>query len=343
MPAVNALSRPHTKPATNFPTGDTAAMALLRELPKAAQEKFAYLQRIETRATALRSGLYDAMQIARENRDSAAADLARYDRDHPLPEYVLVDDPKDPEGPRIKAPPEQPPQRAEIVARLERHKADLARLKAEHDSTVLGFATANILDWLLEEGPSAKFIGVTPPKLDANLKLAEALDRNRSDQQKLFDERRAIASAPLTAVEAKAAMRAQVASLAALGKPDILPLGHGGGIGWPTTLVTMVGLAGTNPPVAASVSETLPDAAALFLWAQQSAIIAALEKEIDAAFPGDGTLSAEAKKARSDECDARLLSLQRVEEAIICRLEGDGATVRRVDPDPAVLLGIEWA
>jgi hypothetical protein len=73
----------------------------------------------------------------------------------------------------------------------------------------------------------------------------------------------------------------------------------------------------------------------------QSAIIAALDRELERLGDDTQALSREAQAARLAELQSALLHLQRQEEAVIEQLGAQGQMLQRVCNNPKVLLGIE--
>ena len=220
---------------------------------------------------------------------------------------------------------------------VETSKAELARLSAEQEAANVGFSTANILDWLASQ--STKFVAAPVPfiKLSKGETLTDLMDRNREAQAAINTELATVQNAGRTITEAKSAMRAQVAGLAEKGRPDVANLFHGGAVVWPTEMFS----AGGHGAHQYTVTATVNDALAFAAWANRAAIIAQLDAEIERAGDDTNALSAEAQATRVAELQASLLNLQRHEEAIAERLEGDGIPVRRICVDPVVLLGIE--
>ena len=114
----------------------------------------------------------------------------------------------------------------------------------------------------------------------------------------------------------------------------------GDGLKWPTLQVIGSGHGAHQYAVASEIADSL----GLFAWLHRDALIAALDKQIEAEAADDtDALSAEDQAARVAQLEANLLVLQRQAEALIDRLEGDGIPVQRTCWDPHVVLGIERA
>jgi hypothetical protein len=303
---------------------------VIARLPKSAQAKLEHLRRIEGRARVLRTGLFEEINIARDNYQAAVRDLARFDSENRFVEKIV-------EGKRVTVPP---PGRDELANWAERCKAELQRLQSEQNLTNTSFAIADIIDWLITS-QSAKFIAV-PVKLPKIDNLSAALQKNRDQQSALNDELIALENAPMTKAEARAAMRAAVA---ALGKqPDVSGLFYGQELTWPVAQLVAhgnsTGKEGTGTVVTAA---TVRDSFGLLIWAHPDAIIAKLDAEIERMGDDAAALSREDKAARIAEAQAKLLAAQRQQEAIVETLEAAGQQVTRTCRIPEVLLGIERA
>jgi hypothetical protein len=309
----------------NFPNSEAAAIA---RLPKSAQAKLEHLRKIETRARVLRSGLFEEINVARDNYQAAVRDLARFDADNRLVEKIV-------EGKRVSVPD---PGREELANWVEQKKAELQRLQSEQNLTNTGFAMADIIDWLITS-QSAKFIAV-PAKLPKIDNLSAALQKNRDQQSALNDELIALETAPMTKAEAKAAMRAAVAALAK--QPDVSGLFYDQQLSWPTAQLVAhgnsTGKEGTGTVVTAA---TVRDSFGLFIWAHADAIVAKLDAEIERMGNDAAALSREDQAARIAEAQAKLLAAQRQQETIVETLEATGQQVTRTCHIPEVLLGIE--
>jgi hypothetical protein len=134
----------------------------------------------------------------------------------------------------------------------------------------------------------------------------------------------------------KAAMRAEVAALVEKGKPDVSPLAYDQPIAWPSEQFQ----AGGNGAHQYVVLTTIKDTFAFCMFVNQEAVLKALDAEIEKSNNDAGALSRDVQATRVAELQASLLQLERQQEAIIERLEGDGIPIRRTCSDPLVLLGI---
>jgi hypothetical protein len=302
----------------------------LRRLPAAAKAKLEHLRRIEQRSRALVDGIEDERERVRQQRDDATRQLAIFDRNH-APQFKRVDDPAT--GGTKKVPVEYP-ERVELLGQIEDAKAELQRLAAEQREASLNFSVADLAIWAQQD--HGRLADVPAPKLPRGTNLSEALEANRAEQSAIADQLEALRNAPLSTAEAKSRMRAEVAALAERGRPMVDGLFYENGITWPETQIIATGAGETSTVVAAFV----PDALALAVWANQAAVTAALEKEIERAADGRTALTFEARKTKLAECEAALLEAQRRGEVIVSKIEAEGRIVRRSCVDPFVLLGV---
>jgi hypothetical protein len=311
------------------------AQARLKALPQSAQNKYERLRRVALRARAFADGIYEETARVRELRGDAQLELGRFDRQHrPDAAFTYVEGP-DGTRKRVAA---QFPQRDAIVARIDAATAELKRLQDYQAAASTGFNFSDLDAWLVDQPTSARFVDARAlPKLAKGDTVALALERNREAQARVANDLTRVRNAPRTVAEAKALMRQQVSALADLGKPNIADLFRGGVVRWPTEQFVARGYGAPNVALAA----TVPNAAGLVVWANRSAIVAALEAEIARQGNDKDALSAADQAARIAECEATLLRLRREAEALIEQLEGDAAIVRRTCVDPLVLLGIE--
>ena len=114
-----------------------------------------------------------------------------------------------------------------------------------------------------EQGDTQFVPAHTPNKIGRSEVLAVALERNRDAQAVLQDQLTAIENAPLTAADAKAAMRAEIEAMAASGAPNISPLFAGQPIIWATRQFLAHTHGGDHPH---GVSTSIRDASALTVW-----------------------------------------------------------------------------
>jgi len=315
---------------------DAVAQTRLKALPQSAQKKFEHLRRIELRQRALVDGLLDQQQHVRDQRDHAQRELAAFDRYH---RHVLGEIKEDPKTGRRETVSRKPAERAALADRVEALTAEMRRISEQQAGANPGFATADMIDFLIREPATRTFSAVRAPfpSLGKAETFCQALVKNRSEQYAVRDEINFVENAGTTIAAAKARMREQVQAVSNRGRPDVSGLFRDDDVLWPTETFTAGGHGHHEYVVAATVK----DAFALAVWANQEGIVAKLDKQIEAAGNDAIALDAAAKAQRLADLEARLLRLQRNEEAIIERLEGDGMSVHRSCTDPLVLLGIE--
>jgi len=326
--------------ARNPTSGPESALAKrLKKLPPYAQAKIERLRRAETRSQAITDGLATAIEREREARDEVRRELGFWDRAHRPAFFRHEENPQTGEIKAIELA--EDPERTAIVRRIDGHTAELQRLQGEM-AAVARTPTEPITSWLLAQDPFAEFVSAEAalPKLARGDTLAAALERNNADQRRLADELASIRNAPRTIAEAKAAMRGEIEGIAARGRPSVNGLFNGDGVGWSQETV-QAGAYGAHNNVVGFIAN---DAFALVVWTHKDAIIKALDAEIEREGDDTNAISADAQKVKIIELEARLLALRRQNEAIIDRVEADGAGhIQRTCTDPLVLLGIERA
>lgn len=305
-------------------------VSALAKLPQSAIAKFEKLRALETRATALRDGLWNAIQTARENLSAAQRDLLNFDKRYGATVTVIK------EGKRIE---EEQSGRAPLREQAERLQREVKRLNAENAATNLGFNIADLIAFL--SGSNATFVPANLPKVvvEKGQSLSDCLAQIRARQSEVRDEIVSVENAPLPPQECKEHLRAQIAAIAENGQPDISGLLHGLPVAFPTELLISSGHVPAAMTVAANVKASFP----FSVWLHQEAIIKKLSEMIDAAAEQNDQppLNAVDRGAKLIALNKSLLSLQRSEEATIMRLEEQGGAVQRTCRDPMILLGIE--
>jgi hypothetical protein len=305
-------------------------VSALAKLPQSAIAKFEKLRALETRANALRSGLYEAYNVARENFGNAQRDLLKFDRQYGATVTVIKD------GKRVE---EEQTGRAPLREQVERLKVEVARVAAEQKATNIGFSTSDIVAFLYSS--SAEFVAVAPSRVavEKGQSLSDCLAQIRARQSEVRDEIVSVENAPLTAPEAKEQLRAQIAAIAEKGQPDISGLLHGLPVAFPTEILTASG----HVPNAVTVAANVKNAFAFSVWLHQDAIVRKLSEAIDAAAEASDAvpLNAVDRGAKLIALNKLLTTLLRSEESCICRIEEQGGAVQRTTRDPLILLGIE--
>ena len=305
-------------------------VSALAKLPQSAIAKFEKLRALEVRATALRDGLWNAIQTARENLSAAQRDLLNFDKRYGATVTVIKD------GKRVE---EEQSGRAPLREQAERLQREVKRLNAENAATNLGYNTSDIVAFL--SSTNATFVAVPAPKVvvDKGQSLSDCLAQIRARQSEVRDEIVSVENAPLPPQECKEQLRAQIAAIAEKGAPDISGLTHGLPIAFATEILTASG----HVPNAVTVAANVKNAFALTVWLHQDALIRKLSEMIDAAAEASdaGPLNAVDRGAKLIALNKLLTTLLRSEESCICRIEEQGGAVQRTTRDPLILLGIE--
>jgi hypothetical protein len=134
-------------------------------------------------------------------------------------------------------------------------------------------------------------------------------------------------------------MRDQVNDLAVLGAPDVSPLVE-------RDLAVQFAdkrwsekIYGPDDP--GIVAFILPDMLATMTWLLKPALIAALEKEIDAVADDAAALTPEQRQVKVAELMRDILSIEREESALVWRAQAQGLPCEhRKDISPLALLGL---
>lgn len=207
--------------------------------------------------------------------------------------------------------------------RLTRAQKQNAELKAEVE--IFSRLTHSAEDYFAGtmRGVKLKIADPGEPALKKAETVGEAIDRLREDIAVLRRERRTIAGGPGSIAEAKAAMRVEVAKLAAEGEPEITTLFRPTRpvINWPMWVVPGFNIGGYTVRTV--------NGAALFAAVFQDELIAFLDKRIEAFGSGvEGEmLTAEQRAARLAEIETRTLALGYAEQSLIDRAAREGATI----------------
>lgn len=188
--------------------------------------------------------------------------------------------------------------------------------------------TLQRLEAWAERTNSRKFRPVAPVKPDlGGATIVEALASVRGKISDAQADWNRIKAASLPAADLKAAVRAQVATLAT--PPTIRNRSGDVAVDWP----------GQIPGGELQYQRT---GLGFLAWLAGDQIVARLEAEIDATTDEQRTVSAEAKAAADTEFPAIILAHERVEEALIEMATAAGLDVlRRPDASPLAVLGIE--
>jgi hypothetical protein len=326
-------------PAPNFRPSRALASPRLAALPREARDKFERLRQLEARTAAMRDGLLDQRHRIRAELEDTQRTLGRFDRDNDVERaFTYEEDEKTGKRQRV---PAVFPERVKLVEQIGAMREEMARIDADIAAANLGFTTDGIIDWLNHDVPTvARFAAVPKPKFSINRgeSLADVLAANRQEQALITEKIAELETAHTTVAEAQARMRADVDALAERGRPDVTGVLFGGAVQWPTKqLVTDVHGEGHSHVGTATVD----DAVALAVWACRDEIVAKLSAEIEVAGDDKTAVAAADRPGLIAANKAKLLELQHVAEAIICRMEAEGHFVTRACTSPLVLLGID--
>jgi hypothetical protein len=227
--------------------------------------------------------------------------------------------------------------RRRVEQAVERH----ARQLANHDALAETYRAFSTLTGRIERYIAANPVRlevaeeVPQPKLQKGETAADAIERVRSRIGGLARDAKVTARAPTTVDEAKVKMRAIVDELANSGRPDVAPLfGRGATIRWPMTVVPQ--------HVVDGYATRSIDGAALLCFAMKTALVAALDAEIEAhgAEIDGGMLTAD-RERRLVEIEDEVLSLGYDEAALIdAAAEAGHVVVPRARADPRWVLGL---
>lgn len=176
-------------------------------------------------------------------------------------------------------------------------------------------------------------------KLSKGETLLEAIERHRRRASELRADVARVQSAPYPSAYAKERMRQEVEQLARRGAPLVARLVEmNEPIDWPThQLRTQVH--NTNTP-AIGFTETV-NSLALVAWLHRDALVAKLDREVDAASDDVAALSIEERQRREAEVMEALLATERDESALTWQAQTQGLPVEhRGDCSPIALLGL---
>ncbi len=164
------------------------------------------------------------------------------------------------------------------------------------------------------------------PKLGKGELVSAAIARIRELIVAAGDEIQATIDALLTSDEAKKLARTWVDRLAARGAPNVVRTIHNG----------------ESPRLVDAPRDGAGiDVEGTLAWLHKAALVAALEREIDAQADDASALTDEERAARLQRFKARLLGLEREEEALIALAWSQSNMIaRRPDADPRAVLGL---
>jgi len=231
-------------------------------------------------------------------------------------------------------------------AALTKQEAELARLKRleeQHGGRRRILSTlVNAVETWIKAAPTGAMIAmhpVEPPQLKKGETIADAIERLRRRTRELQADLDRVRAAPWPSRLARERMRAQIAALAEAGRPAVHHLVD---FNEPVVFATrsIPARVLNAAPEAIAFSE-ISDTLALLAWLHQDALIAALDREIDATADDANALDADQRRQAEAEILADRLAVER-EEAEFCwsQAANGGPISLRVDLAPEALLGV---
>lgn len=230
-------------------------------------------------------------------------------------------------------------QRRLIKERQDTHASLTRRYKVNaEEAQGVGRALITVESWIKNRPGGAVIEQVTTsvPSLLKGETLIEGVARLRRKAVEIKEALAVIERAPRPSSEVKALAKAEIEKLAKA--PDVRGLFQGGTPNWPTeSLTTKI----FNVPDRAAVGfASAVDGLALTCWLHKDALIAAINREIDAHAHDDIAMSPSAKERAVAEMAKTLLDL----EHAICRMVDVGLAQKLPleygDEDPAAMLGV---
>lgn len=226
--------------------------------------------------------------------------------------------------------------RAHLAAeKLERARFQYKRISDEWNASA---GVVNAVMRYLEQLPrGAELVPVEAKtaKPGKGESFADAVERVRGQIRDLDALVRETKSAPIPAQKAKEIARAYVQKLAAEGRPDVSQLlKRGADPKWPNQPLQGFNVNGMIPQLA----KALP----VIAWMHQDALVAAMEREIDAETEiSEGAISDDDRKFKLMELADDRLDLEHQEESLIRQAAEDGIEImRRRGADPRAVLGL---
>lgn len=215
---------------------------------------------------------------------------------------------------------------------IEDEKAELSRLQAlqaqqQRRHMEIANCVMRLRRFFMELPASVDLEDAPREKVQARKgeSLPDAINRVRLEISRAQSEVRKLSQAGPRAADLKRAARKYVMQLAETGRPKITATHEKFEIEFQTGGFTLA-----------------PNVRAIISWLDPDALIKRLEDEIDALPVPPLTLSLKEKNERLTVAKAKLLTLEREEEALIEAASDDGQRiVRRYDADPVAVLGVQ--
>jgi hypothetical protein len=177
-----------------------------------------------------------------------------------------------------------------------------------------------------------------PPRLNKGETVIDAIERYRRRGRELRADQHRIASAPYPSSYAKQRMREQIEALAMQGAPSVSSLIElDGKIESQTQRLTSE----VHAERRSLAFTEVPDATALTCWLHKSALISALDREIDTEADDKAALSHEARQQCEAEVLGDLLAVERDEAALVWQAQAQNLPVEhRGDISPLAILQV---
>ncbi len=240
----------------------------------------------------------------------------------------------------------------EVVARerelaLERERLRGAVARASARSAAWGSANQLLtaIEAFVRPVDGRVIIEAAPPevKLRKGESAAEAVERVRRRLRELQADRHRVESAPIPSATAKVIARQTVDALAARAAPDVSGLIENEGvIRWPG-LAYMLDAPAFSPGNEHQIHEggLVRDGLALVALLNRDALVAVLDREIDATADDANALSTAEREKREAQLLADIIAGEREEEAFIEMARAHGLDIaRRHDANPQAVLGV---
>jgi hypothetical protein len=324
-----------------FPGDDAAILKRqIKKLPKLAQAKLKAREQADLEASGRSYARFEKTKKLRADRDELTAQIVHLQRHA---EHATLE----------KAEAER---LAELFRERDEVKAEILQVQSENDTIMIPRAerkkasvaaklAPSIEDWLLSRPREERYCERRAEliKLSKGETFADALAKNRAEQDEIITKLVAIEGAPLDLATALAAMRRDVAKLAAQGAPNVngvlrftvksLQSGKSQGeVTWPTENLFQPNLGS---------SYAVPLGTAMLAWLFPAELEARLESIIRAKAGTGNGLTVVEREAAQMELAARLLDLQRTEERVIYTMEEQGIKVERSSRHPMAFLEID--
>jgi hypothetical protein len=190
-------------------------------------------------------------------------------------------------------------------------------------------------------GYVAKMVSLEAPPLKKGETIFDAVEGRRRRGRELQADLHRIRSSPWPSALAKQRMRERIGQLAESGRPFVeCAVEHNEPIPFPAQNHQVRILNGD--PSLIGFAE-LPDTLALLAWLHRDALIAALDREIDAVADDPNSMNHEQRQKAEAQVRADLLAVEREECVLIEIGQAQGLPVEyRSDCDPRAILGFEW-